>query len=146
MLPDADALTDIARNVWESTLGFAILETATNRAAFPAPHLWWAVDISGHWHGTVLLCVPEGTARHAAAVTFDRAPEQVTSTDTADIVAELTNMIGGNIKGQLGGTNKLSLPRVASAEEIARAEVAPKLWFNCPGGEFAMTVAAGSAR
>lgn len=141
MIPDSDVLFEIGRNVWESTLGFAVLETEANRAARPAPHLWWAVDITGDWHGTVLLCVPEPMARHAAAVTFDVEPSAVTHADTTDTVAELTNIIGGNIKGTMAGKHKLSLPRPATAQEITAAEASWKLWFNCPGGEFAFTVA-----
>ncbi len=141
MLPNNEIIADIGRNVWESMLGFAILEVANDRSAEPAPHLWWAVDINGDWKGTVLLCVPEEMARNAAAVTFNETAEAVTVADAVDVVAELTNMIGGNIKGTIAGTHKLSLPRPATQTEIASATKAKKLWFSCPGGEFALTVA-----
>lgn len=140
MIPNTSTLTEIARNVWESTLGLAILETSVDRTALPAPHLWWAIDIAGDWHGTVLLCVPTDTAKLAAGVIFDRAPDTTTHEDHTDAVAELTNMIGGNIKGHIIGSNRLSLPRHASQPEIDTGLNDANLWFSCPGGEFAVTV------
>jgi chemotaxis protein CheX len=70
------------------------------------------VDISGQWQGTVVVQATPQLARLFAARFFEMALDEVNDSDIRDAVTELTNMIGGNIKGQVPAPSYLSIPSV----------------------------------
>lgn len=74
------------------------------------------VQITGGWQGAIVLACPETFAVKAAAKMFDLAPDACSITDAQDAIAELTNMIGGNLKGllPLDEPCQLSLPAVVA--------------------------------
>lgn len=59
----------------------------------------------------VLLC-NAAFARRIAAQMFMCTSEDVCDTKAADAVGELINIIGGNVKGAIGGDGTLTLPKV----------------------------------
>ena len=132
MMPDDSTLTEVTRSVWETMLGVPI-DGPT--AAGADPSLWMAVDITGGWEGTVMLGVPDVLARRAAATMLDLPAIAASADDTREAIAELTNMLGGNLKGLLPGHNRLSLPRVASAPAAGN-----RLWFGCADASFAVVM------
>ena len=72
------------------------------------------IQISGQWQGAVVLQGTPALGRLFAARFFELAEEEVTEADLCDAIAELTNMIGGNIKGQVPGPSYLSIPSVTT--------------------------------
>lgn len=82
------------------------------------PAFTGCVQISGQWQGAVLV---QGTCRLErilASVFFDIGESEVTDTDIRDAIAEITNMIGGNIKGQVPSPSFLSIPSVAVGNDF----------------------------
>jgi len=65
------------------------------------------------WEGVLLCSVP--FARRVAAQMFMCSSEDVVESEVADAVGELINIIGGNVKGAIGGDGKLTLPKVSAA-------------------------------
>ena len=57
------------------------------------------VQISGAWQGAVMFQGTPKLANTIACRFFELNAEDVTDADIRDSIAELTNMIGGNIKG-----------------------------------------------
>lgn len=96
------------------------------------------VRITGEWNGRVLLELSPDLARIAAAEMLKLAPEEITDTDQREVVTELVNMIGGNLKSALPGPSSLSLPAIASEEEFAehlrRAELTEDETLICEHG------------
>lgn len=70
------------------------------------------IDIDGAWRGEVLFRCQEQLGRTAAAVFFDLPPDAIGEAEICDAVAELTNVLGGNLKCLLPSGCKLSLPHV----------------------------------
>ncbi len=66
-------------------------------------HVTGCIQISGAWQGAVVLLTTDGFARNAASRMLCIELEDLTSADIQDAMAELTNMIGGNIKSQVPG-------------------------------------------
>jgi chemotaxis phosphatase CheX-like protein len=66
----------------------------------------------------VWLYCPYALARHAAGVMFDVTKDSATTDDVKDVLCELINIIAGNIKGVLSGSNRLSLPHIVSGSDL----------------------------
>lgn len=75
-------------------------------------------QIVGDWHlGAVLYC-PLFLARHAAGRMFEMPADQASNDDIQDTLCELINIIAGNVKGVLSGSNHLSLPNVVNGSNF----------------------------
>ena len=89
----------ITRDVWESFTGRTI-ELADDQVRPDGGDVTvGCVTVTGEWQGNVLLACPAQLARMAASAMFDLPAEQLDDEQVADALGELTNMIGGNVKG-----------------------------------------------
>lgn len=136
-----------------------VLETMVNMGAFEedTPESWdqiermtGCVQISGTWKGAVIVQTSEGFARHAAAEMLSIDIDDVTAGDMLDSLAELTNMIGGNIKSQVPGPSFLSLPSVTTGHDfdfkLKGAVVINELTMNCSQEPLNVVVCEGTDR
>jgi chemotaxis protein CheX len=104
-------ILQIAGMIWESILDLKIdpefsAVTARTRSTVTC------IQITGVWNGAILLDCPAEVARLAASIMFDTPIGDVKTSEFQDAVAELVNMIGGNIKALLPEPCFLSLPTV----------------------------------
>lgn len=76
------------------------------------------IQISGQWQGVVLLQATHGFSSLAASQMLATPPHELTWSDRQDTMAELTNMIGGNIKSLVPGPSYLSLPSVTMGKDF----------------------------
>jgi hypothetical protein len=98
-IADSD-IVQVVSLICQSVLGMECVP-ATQLPETAAVTMAACVQVTGGWQGAVVLVCPEAFAARAAAVMFNRPADDRNSTDMQDAVAELTNMIGGNIKGLL---------------------------------------------
>lgn len=111
-MPLSDDVFTISENVLSAMLQFDVLHSPASK--LPANELiTGCVQISGEWTGAVLLQTSLNFATQAAANLLAMQIEDVQYEDREDAMAELANMIGGQIKGILPGPAYLSLPTVA---------------------------------
>jgi chemotaxis protein CheX len=68
------------------------------------------VAITGTWEGHVLVSCSRAQARNLAAAFLDMTPDEVTAEDVADVLGELANIVGGNLKSMLPPGCTLSTP------------------------------------
>jgi chemotaxis protein CheX len=76
-----------------------------------------AVSITGAWHGHVMFACTDKAARNAAAAFLAMDPADVTDEDVADVLGELANIVGGNVKSMLPNGCFLSLPHVVMSRD-----------------------------
>ncbi len=76
------------------------------------------IQITGEKPLSVVLCVSDGVARAASAAMLQMPPAEVSDVDERDVIAELTNMVGGNLKSLIKGASFLSLPTVVEGRGI----------------------------
>jgi len=81
----------------------------------------------GIWNGTVALRVPVALASALTSALFAIPASEISATERADVVAELCNVVAGNLKGLIRGGVALSLPTTLErdAGAIVR-ETAPR--------------------
>jgi chemotaxis protein CheX len=117
MPADAD-LQEIVNEVWESYLDpeglHPLLPDDPAKATFDAMA---AIFITGSWHGHVTFACTGKAARNAAAAFLAMEPAEVTDEDIADVLGEMTNIVGGNVKSMLPQGCFLSLPHVALSQD-----------------------------
>ena len=83
-----------------------------------------AVSVTGGWHGmvTVDLAADAADVLARAMLALDDA-EPLATADVADAVAELVNIVGGNVKALVPGPSQLSLPVVATSPVVVLSDL-----------------------
>jgi chemotaxis protein CheX len=118
VLPAGAELRQIVDEVWAAYLDpdglHPLLPADPARAKVDVTS---AVSISGSWHGHVLVACSDKAARNAAAAFLAMDPAEVTGEDVADVLGELANIVGGNVKSMLPNGCVLSLPHVVMARD-----------------------------
>jgi chemotaxis protein CheX len=78
-----------------------------------------SVSITGSWTGHVVYASSTVAARRAAAAFLAMEMDEVSTEDLSDVLGELANIVGGNVKAMLPPGAFLSLPQVVLAPESA---------------------------
>jgi chemotaxis protein CheX len=76
-----------------------------------------SVSITGSWTGYVVYSSSNAAARRAAGAFLAMEADEVSQDDLSDVLGELANIIGGNVKAMLPPGALLSLPQVVLASE-----------------------------
>jgi chemotaxis protein CheX len=137
----------VVEGVFTGMLGFGLVRTHgdTLPRAGEARFIG-TVHITGPWSGSVVVECPEQFGRIVAAAMFGSEPDDVTDDELVDVIGELANMIGGNVKALLEGDSSLSLPTVVRGSDfrviVPGTHLARSLSFECEGHVFAFRVLA----
>ena len=78
-----------------------------------------SVSITGSWTGHVVYASSAAAARRAAAAFLAMDAGAVGPEDLSDVLGELANIVGGNVKAMLPAGCFLSLPQVVLAPDSA---------------------------
>src|ERR1017187_6647999 len=136
-------LTQIVESVFESMLRLEACECGM--AWFPSgDRLTSIVHLAGDWNGAVLLeCDRRQACRFAGRFLSVDPPDTVDDV-VRDLLGELANMIGGNLKCVLTPGIRLSMPSIVDGSDyslrVCGAEVWERLAFQCAEGPFWITV------
>lgn len=99
-----------------------------------------SVYLEGPWNGGVSLICSRAHACLLASRFLGVDPPAEVDDDVRDVLGELANMIGGNIKSCLGPEMRLSLPSVIDGSDyevrVCGSEVRDHIRFESPDGEF----------
>lgn len=105
-----------------------------------------AIHLSGDWNGAVLLECDQRQACRFAGRFLSMDPPKMVDDVVRDVLGELANMIGGNLKCVLTRGIRMSMPSVVDGSDysvrICGAEVRERLSFQCAEGLFWVTVLA----
>jgi chemotaxis protein CheX len=109
-------IEQIVQMIFETMLSMTVQRTDGDPGE---PHrLLGTIQVTGANAVSLVLSVSDGVARTGSANMLAMSPEEVTDEDQRDVVAELTNMIGGNLKSMIPGANFLSLPTVVEGRDL----------------------------
>jgi len=115
-----DDLAEMVEQVWVSYLdpeGVSPLVPTGDHNQPSEVHS--SVSISGSWTGHVVYASSTRAARKAAAAFLAMDAAEVSPEDLSDVLGELANIVGGNVKAMLPPGCFLSLPQVVLAPESA---------------------------
>lgn len=102
------------------------------------------IHLAGDWKGALALeCGHQQACAFAARFLSMEEPQMVDDV-VRDVLGELANMIGGNLKCVLAGGLRLSMPSVVDGPDhnlrVCRAGVKERLVFECAEGAFSVAV------
>jgi len=138
----AEEIGQLTQDIFSTMLQFDVTSVEAESLVDTAltsdePRLTACVQIAGAWKGAVVFDAPSTFARQAAAVMFDIAAADATAGDVQDALAELVNMIGGNLKTLLPGPSFLSLPAVTEGNDyslsVPGSRQVSRVRFDCRG-------------
>jgi chemotaxis protein CheX len=136
-------LEEIVQSVFITMMGLEVSPSATSTTP-PGKRLTSFVQLTGEWNGAVMLeCSEQQACQFAGRILAMDAPEDVDD-DVRDMLGELANMIGGNMKSGMATGIRLSMPTVMDGSDydlrVCGAKVKNKLAFDCADGKFWVTV------
>jgi len=103
-----------------------------------------AVHMAGDWSGAILLECDRRQACQFAGRFLSMDPSETVDDVVRDVLGELVNMIGGNLKCVLTRGIQLSMPSVVDGSDyclrVCGAEARERLAFQCAEGLFWITV------
>lgn len=111
-------LAEMVEQVWESYLDPEGLNPLLQTYDENQPsEVHSSVSITGSWTGHIVYASSILAARRAAAAFLAMEPDEVSEEDLSDVLGELANIVGGNVKAMLPPGALLSLPQVVLAPE-----------------------------
>jgi chemotaxis protein CheX len=102
-----------------------------------------AVHMTGEWNGVVLVECDRAQACRFAGRYLSIDPPETVDDVVRDVLGELANMIGGNLKCVMHPGIRLSMPSVVDGSDCLRvcgAEILERLGFHSVEGLFWITV------
>jgi chemotaxis protein CheX len=114
--PTVEDLSEIAEQVWKAYLDpDGIRPLIPAESAVPSGTGYSAsVSLAGAWDGHVVVSCSAEAARQAAAAFLGMDPAEVAAEDVTDVMGELANIVGGNVKSMLPPSTAVSLPHVVT--------------------------------
>jgi chemotaxis protein CheX len=120
--PDHALLQAVIEQVWSALLFTPAEPWPGERAPQFETGLQAQIELRGDWNGRlVLTCDREVAAQIAGAMLGADADEALPEADVHDAVGEVLNVVGGSVKGALGGTTSLGLPGVRPISALPAA-------------------------
>jgi CheY-specific phosphatase CheX len=112
-----EMIEQIAQSIFATMFSLELVRTEDADFVHQNP-LVASIFISGEWTGCVQVAMSPSFAQVASAnmLGLDRAA--VTIADEQEVAAEITNMIGGNLKGLLTSPSSLSLPTITPTSNV----------------------------
>jgi chemotaxis protein CheX len=141
----AEMVAQIVESVFITMLN---LEVFPGRIPWSPAHdqLTSAVQLSGKWNGAVLLECNRWQACRFAGRFLSMDPPDTVNDDVRDVLGELANMIGGNMKSAVATGLSLSIPSVTDGSDyglrVCGSEIQNRLGFECAEGPFWVTLLA----
>ena len=138
-------LAQIVKSVFETMLGLDTVQTEAQWTP-SRDRVTSAVHLAGEWNGAIVLECTASQACQFAGRFLSMHPPCAVNDDVRDVLGELANMIGGNLKCLLAQGIRLSMPIVMDGADdnfrLYWSEVKECLSFECDEGVFWVTVLA----
>ena len=148
VMPDAvnaQQLETIVKSIFTTMMDLSI--SYSDSPWLPAgDRLTSTVYMEGDWNGAVSLECTRAQACQFAGQFLSMDPPEGVDDDVRDVLGELANMIGGNVKSAMATGVRLSMPSVIDGNDyalrICGSEVRDRIAFQFIGGVFWVTVLA----
>ena len=144
MKPDREQIRSVVRSVWSTQLGLEIrsVHEAFSRSSMET--LTAAIHIAGDFHGGIRMECSRALIRRAGAIMFSLPEGELQQEDERDVIGELTNVVAGNIKALIPGSNAVSLPTIIEGTDYQVSSVdvrsADEFHFTLDGEPMVVTL------
>ncbi len=133
---------EVVQNIWQSLLNDEIHLDEPHETT--DPYLTGFIQITGTWNGAVVCIATHQLVQRVAQILFGLPADSLTKDLLQDALAELTNMVGGNLKALLPGPSYLCLPVVIEGKDYSVSVRAThpllEVPFSYQGDPFVVTI------
>jgi CheY-specific phosphatase CheX len=135
----ADMVAQIVESVFVTMMN---LEVYPSEIPWAPSHdqLTSVVHLSGDWNGALVFECNRWQACRFAGHFLSTDPPDAVNEDVRDVLGELANMIGGNMKCAVASGLNLSMPSVTDGSDYGQwfcgSKVQDRLGFECAEGPF----------
>jgi chemotaxis protein CheX len=144
----AESVSQIVESIFATMMDLNVVQTEMPWHS-AGDRVTASVFLDGEWNGAVSFECNHDQACLFAGQLLSTDPPEVMDDSVRDVLGELANMIGGNVKSAMAPGARLSMPVVVDGSQyglrICGAEVQERLAFSFAGGPFWVTVAVKSA-
>ncbi|MEO1527536.1 MAG: chemotaxis protein CheX [Planctomycetota bacterium] len=112
----SDILHRMVKDFFDTMVGLPIEPISESDATDGCDCVQSSVRVSGDWSAHVVVTATRALATDIACAMFDLRPSNISEDEILDAIGEAANILGGNIKSEVGGTCELSIPRVGLFE------------------------------
>ncbi|MCB0998687.1 MAG: chemotaxis protein CheX [Acidimicrobiales bacterium] len=137
-----DVVAELVSLAWSTFVGCEL--APTDEVNHGERVMCSSISIHGPWSATFLLYCDTEVATASAASVLGMDPSEIESADVRDIMGELANIIGGNLKGAVSDDHtswKLSLPVVSDGmQTVPGSKLTLELGFVGPWGSIGCQV------
>jgi chemotaxis protein CheX len=143
MKVSSDVVAQIVQSIFSTMMD---IEVSTVDAPWlsTGERLTSSVYLEGDWNGAVSLECTRQQACLFAGKLLSMDPPDAVDDDVRDVLGELANMIGGNIKSLMSTDVRLSMPSVIDGSNyeirVCGSEVQERVGFSLPDGNFWVTI------
>ena len=138
-----DMVAEIVKSVFLTMMELEVVTSETPSAP-TGDRLTSFVQLNGEWNGAVMFECTRSQACQFAGRILGMEPPEAVDDDVRDMLGELANMIGGNMKCTMATGVRLSMPTVMEGNDyemrVCGSEVLERLGFQCDQGNFWVTV------
>jgi chemotaxis protein CheX len=138
-----ELLTQIVQSVFTTMMDIEVFPAETPWSSV-GDRLTSMVSLTGDWNGAVLLECNRRQACQFAGRILAMDPPEAVDDDVRDVLGELANMIGGNMKSGMSTGVRLSMPSVMDGRDydlrVCGSEVQERVAFQSADGHFWVTV------
>jgi chemotaxis protein CheX len=146
MTIEPEVVHRIVEEIWGDMLAVEVRPGAQFEARPPGREVYAAVQITGGWEGAVVVECTEQAAADFTRAMLGLDDEVPAESDIHDVMGELANMVGGNVKAAVGDDARLSLPTVVVGADldlaVPGATVAARQTYESGVGGFTVVVMA----
>ena len=139
----AAVLAQIVKSVFVTMMSLDVSPSETSWKPM-GDRLTSFVQLTGDWDGAVEIECSRLQACQFAGHILSMDPPESVDDDVRDVLGELANMIGGNLKSNFSSQVRLSMPSVMDGSDydlrICGSEVRERSAFECADGIFWVTV------
>jgi chemotaxis protein CheX len=141
----AEIVAQIVESIFSTMMGTEVSHCDTPWLS-AGDRLTSSVFLEGEWNGAVSLECTQRQACQFAGEFLSMDPPGAVDDDVRDVLGELVNMIGGNLKSAIADRTQLSMPSVVDGSnyELHLCGSGPRqsIAFEFNGGHFWVTVVA----
>jgi chemotaxis protein CheX len=133
--PSPELVGDLVSLAWSTFVGTEVFQVES--FALDGDIVCSSISIGGPWSATVLLFCRRELADRCTSTVLGLEPSELADEDVHDIMGELANIIGGNLKGIVSDpdhTWTLSLPVVSNGmQTVPGSRLVTDLLVLCDG-------------
>jgi hypothetical protein len=120
--PDEALVRAAVDLVWSSMLFATVEPWPGGRDASLADGVRATIELRGDWNGRLALSCATDVAAEIAGAMIGTSAGELSVEDVHDALGEVVNVVGGSVKGALGGDLALGLPDVGPCAGDPTAE------------------------